>query len=56
MQAKRTVPLDKLYAVAIVTVLAEHPQGLTEAQLEAKATDWLRAAKHTLVTELEQAA
>jgi hypothetical protein len=51
-KAVRAVPLDHLYSLAIVSVLAEHPAGLAEDKLRELATDWLLAAKHTLVNEL----
>jgi hypothetical protein len=48
----KAVPLDHLYSLAIVSVLAEHPAGLAEERLRELATDWLLAVKHTLVNEL----
>jgi hypothetical protein len=48
----RAVPLDHLYSLAIVSVLAEHPAGLAEDRLRELATDWLLAVKHTLINEL----
>ena len=53
LDTKREVPLDQLYAIAIMAVMAEHQDGLTEAQLEMESTEWLRAAKQTLATAAE---
>jgi hypothetical protein len=48
----KAVSLDELYAIAIVEVLVQHPNGLTKEVLEHEATDWLHAVKQTLVSQL----
>jgi hypothetical protein len=47
----RPIPLDHLYALATVSVLAKHPEGLSEDRAYELATEWLLGVKQTLDRE-----